>query len=374
MRGSRPGERRGGRQKGTPNKKTALTRAAIAARAANENLSPLDLMLAIMRDSHVALVARVKMALTALPLLHTKLTAVPSGSSGLGHNGTAIPSSDAAKRSNSGSRNSAPATTVAAATEAGAKHPDLKPLDFLLSVMRHPKTPATLRIKVALATQPYIHPRKSSRRPTPVAVAGDRHGFEVEPELARKLRNEIARLRQLKRRRNQRPKDQKTAQKLRQKIEAKIATLQCPCPSRYSVKDAANDRQALIRLWRKRRSRAKLTAREDTALALINARYTAHAWGPEAHGRARLTALREKRRVFRVAGGLRLSPYECAELRCLATLYPPELSEIDEDFLARESAFATLDLPDFQAGVSTFEDFEEFVEVPRFITGNPNYP
>jgi hypothetical protein len=124
MRGSRPGERRGGRQKGTPNKKTALTRAAIAARAANENLSPLDLMLAIMRDSHVALVARVKMALTALPLLHTKLTAVPSGSSGLGHNGTAVPSSDAAKKSNSGSHNSAPATNVAATTEAGAKHPD----------------------------------------------------------------------------------------------------------------------------------------------------------------------------------------------------------------------------------------------------------
>jgi hypothetical protein len=207
-----------------------------------------------------------------------------------------------------------------------------------------------------------------------VAVAGDRHGFEVEPALARKLCNEIARLRQLKRRRNPRPKDQKTAQKVRQKIEAKIATLQCPCPSRYSVKDAANDRQALIRLWRKRRSRAKLTAREDTALALINARYTAYAWGPEAHGRARLTALREKRRVFRGAGGARLSPYERAELRCLATLYPPELSEIDEDFLARESAFATLDLPDFQAGVSTFEDFEEFVEVPRFVTGNPNYP
>ena len=58
----------------------------------------------------------------------------------------------------------------------------------------------------------------------------------------------------------------------------------------------------------------------------------------------------------------------------LATLYPPELSEIDEDFLARESAFATLDLPDFHAGKLTFEDFEEFGEVPPFITGNPNYP
>jgi hypothetical protein len=147
------------------------------------------------------------MALRALPLLHTKLTAVPSGSSGLGHNGAAVPSSDAAKKSNSGSRNSAPATNVEATTEAGAKHPDLMPLDFLLSVMRHPKTPAPLRIKVALATQPYIHPRKSNRRPTPVATAIDRHGFEVEPALARRLRNEIARLRQLKRRRSPRPKE-----------------------------------------------------------------------------------------------------------------------------------------------------------------------
>ena len=106
---------------------------------------------------------------------------------------------------------------------------------FLLSVMRHPKTPATLRIKMALATQPYIHPRKSNRPTSPVAAAGDRHGFEVEPALAKKLRNEIARPGQLKRRRNPRPEDQKTEQKQHQKIEAKIATLQCPCPSRYSV-------------------------------------------------------------------------------------------------------------------------------------------
>ena len=437
MRGSRPGERRGGRQKGTPNKKTALAQAAIAARAANENLSPLDLMLAIMRDPHVALVTRVKIALRALPLLHTKLKAVPSGSSGLGHNGAAVPSSDGAKKSNSDSRKSAPAThgdakaeavnnraaapsadqpddshessrksttngdasaelgsggaaaqsvdrpeesetdsrnnAPAATTEAGANHPDRMPLDFLLSVMRHPKTPATLRIKMALATQPYIHPRKSNRPTSPVAAAGDRHGFEVEPALAKKLRNVIARLAQLKRRRNLRPEDQKTVQKLHQKIEAKIATLQCPCPSRYSVEDAARDKQTLARLWRRRRSRAKLTAREDTALAHINARYTAYAWGPEAHGRTRLTALREKRRVFRIAGGPRLSSYERAELRGLATLYPPELSKIDEDYHARELALATLYPPDFHAGESTFEDFEEFVEVPPFFTGNPNY-
>ena len=71
-RGSKPGERRGGRQKGTLNKKTALRNAAIAAAAANKNLSPLDLVLALMRDPNVPLVTRVKMALKALPFLHAK--------------------------------------------------------------------------------------------------------------------------------------------------------------------------------------------------------------------------------------------------------------------------------------------------------------
>jgi hypothetical protein len=75
----------------------------------------------------------------------------------------------------------ASATAGEAAADVAGKHPDLMPLDFLLSVMRHPKTPAALRIKVALATQPYIHPRKSNRPTKPVAAAADGHGFEVEP-------------------------------------------------------------------------------------------------------------------------------------------------------------------------------------------------
>src|SRR6478736_2442718 len=75
MRGSRPGERRGGRQKGTPNKKTAYVRAVMAANAAQENVSPLDLILAVMREPHVALGQRVKMALKALPHVHAKAKA-----------------------------------------------------------------------------------------------------------------------------------------------------------------------------------------------------------------------------------------------------------------------------------------------------------
>src|SRR5689334_86463 len=84
MRGSRPGERRGGRQKGTPNKKTAYVRTVMAAHLANPNLTPIDLMLAVMRDPHVALDTRVKMALKALPRLHRKLR-VGDPASGAGH-------------------------------------------------------------------------------------------------------------------------------------------------------------------------------------------------------------------------------------------------------------------------------------------------
>jgi hypothetical protein len=73
MRGSRPGEHRGGRKKGTPNKKTAYVRAVMAAYSANPNITPMDVMLAVMRDPHVALDMRVKVALKALPHLHRKL-------------------------------------------------------------------------------------------------------------------------------------------------------------------------------------------------------------------------------------------------------------------------------------------------------------
>ena len=80
MRGSRPGERRGGRQKGTPNKKTAYMRAVMVALSAGPKVTPMDLMLAVMRDPHVALDMRVKMALKALPRLHRKLRAGESPS------------------------------------------------------------------------------------------------------------------------------------------------------------------------------------------------------------------------------------------------------------------------------------------------------
>jgi hypothetical protein len=188
MRGSRPGERRGGRQKGTPNKKTAYVRAVKAAHAAQDNVSPLDLILAVMREPHVALGQRVKMALKALPHMHAKAKAgQPDGLS-----------NDQAKP-DKGSR--AAHVNAIARTATTEVNQELMPLDFLQSVIRDAKTPAALQIKVAQAIIPYIRPKRSVRPKRPAVIA-ERHGFAVDREFARKLRNKLTRISALKRRRN----------------------------------------------------------------------------------------------------------------------------------------------------------------------------
>jgi hypothetical protein len=60
-----------GRQRGTPNKKTALTNAALAA-AANPEISSLEFLLGIMRDPNVSSEFRIKVAQATLPFVHAK--------------------------------------------------------------------------------------------------------------------------------------------------------------------------------------------------------------------------------------------------------------------------------------------------------------
>jgi hypothetical protein len=76
-RGSGPGERRGGRQRGTPNKKTALIDAAITSAAANPNMTPLDFLLGVMRAPNVPADLRIKVAQAAAPFVHSKPASSP---------------------------------------------------------------------------------------------------------------------------------------------------------------------------------------------------------------------------------------------------------------------------------------------------------
>jgi hypothetical protein len=226
---------------------------------------------------------------------------------------------------------------------------------------------------VASATLPYTQPKQSNRPATPTVVA-DRCGFAVDPVLAKKLRNQMARLSVLKKRRKSTAKDRAAAQKLGEKIDAKLATLQCPSIEEYRAKDAALDKERMLYLWRKRRSRAKLTPNEDAELAHVNARYWAYRLGPESRARDRLRSLSKKARVHVNAFGPPLGPWEKGELSVLTTVYRPrtiKLARDSEDVLERHSIFSDCEY-DGEGFPMEYhrleEDFAEFNGVPRLCT------
>jgi hypothetical protein len=73
--GSKPGEKRGGRKKGTPNKRESLRRQAIA----QTGVTPLEFMLGVMANTGNPPLMRLDAAKSAAPYVHARLQAVTIG-------------------------------------------------------------------------------------------------------------------------------------------------------------------------------------------------------------------------------------------------------------------------------------------------------
>ncbi len=78
-RGSAPGERRGGRRKGTPNRATAARKAAIS----ESGMTPLEFVLSVLRDEDAPTKERMWAARVALPYCHAKLRPVAANAGGV---------------------------------------------------------------------------------------------------------------------------------------------------------------------------------------------------------------------------------------------------------------------------------------------------
>ena len=74
--GSKPGERRGGRKRGTPNRASAARQAEVEA----SGITPLDYMLKVMRDENADPHQRFEAAKSAAPYIHPKLANIQHGS------------------------------------------------------------------------------------------------------------------------------------------------------------------------------------------------------------------------------------------------------------------------------------------------------
>ena len=75
MRGAKPGERRGGRQKGTRNKAAGKIRANVASIQA-AGITPLDYMLSVLRNPDQDSDSRRWAASAAAPYVHPRLTSI----------------------------------------------------------------------------------------------------------------------------------------------------------------------------------------------------------------------------------------------------------------------------------------------------------
>jgi hypothetical protein len=78
-----------------------------------------------------------------------------------------------------------------AALSAASADPIISPLNFLLSVMRDPKAPTDLRIKVARAAAPLVHAKPGIASPgiSKTGAIREADGFTIDIEEAKDLRD-----------------------------------------------------------------------------------------------------------------------------------------------------------------------------------------
>ena len=339
-RGSKPGERRGGRQRAAPNKRTILTDRILAAASEYPSSSWHELLAILVKDQALPADIRIAVARTSLPARALSVR-LPAG----------------------------PVT-----------------LDVLLSVVQDTTTAPAQRRKVALEVALHFLP-KNPARGWPGSIA-DEFGFVISPKMAREYRDSKLQLRHLSDSAGSNvPATQKKADKLRARIEMILQRLECPCPARYNIEQWRKDRERVLELVQRRQSKIVLTEEENAEEAHLVARSDSLLAGAAEAAKERLYDLREKARLSKNGAGRRLTRQEQANLRLLRLLYPSspffsydpdedlqyhplrdELFAEDGNLYPRNSRLRPVPSSPEDA------DFVEFVDVPRYITGNPNYP
>jgi hypothetical protein len=375
-RGSKPGERRGGRQRATPNKRTVLRERLLAIASANPTATAHELLRSLV--SNPALPADTRLAI-----------------------GRRIFGDDRhgslAERSKQGPRDSKPAGETATSV-ANVGLATLPTLDLLLRMAQDATATPAERLKAASEAARFLLPKKpgpkKSRRGK---FPPDEYGFSVDPNLARELRDnklQLGCLRLSSKKLTPYAVAQK-ASKLQARIKEIQESLQCPCPSKYRLTyrvdgaevpgEIVRDSERLTILWKRHAEKKTFTAEEDLEEAIRVARHDSFLVGPEMAAGKRVTKLREKKRGAD-HGGPPLTRAEEVSLRFLGLLYPPPRRSVDERILADHPFWdlpAEVEAPPEPAKggrrverpfFADLEDFEEFVDVPPFVSGNPNYP
>jgi hypothetical protein len=329
LRGSRPGERRGGRERGTPNRRTILGDRILAIGLDHPAASQRAFLRKLVKDRKLPAETRMAVAPQCFPPKRRR--PLRAGRSRLTAAGAAAASNGA---------------QIPAVVPATGGWP-AQVLDAFLGVVQDAAVNPKARRKAALKIAEFLLPKV----PKKAKVIADEYGFAISPKLASAYRDIQLELRTL----NGEPtrKIPAIAEKIK-KLEARSAAirrrLQVPCPSRYGTKEAHEDAVRLGEFAALRyNNKATLNEAQQAEEAHVRARFDVYCAGPESIARGRRAALAEadrRYRMYRLIGGFAAPPLsrkDRTELKRLRWLYPAEprnRSERDDEFEMRHHPFA----------------------------------
>src|SRR5579862_4005866 len=349
-RGSMPGERPGGRQRGTPNRRTNLCDRILAVASALPTASSKQLITALVKDQELPADTRIAVA---------QRFATPVR----------------------GKRRTQDRARIRPGTTGQADVSSLQ-LGALFGIVQCDTTPVEARRQAAYGIAKVLLPAKSGVKRS--RSVPDEYGFTVHPDFAREYRDIDYELRALTKGPGQNiPATALKIAKLQARRGAIRARLRGACPLRYGKDPISKDMSRLDYFWSKRENGIPLTEEEDAEEAHLKARYDSFAEGPEQTARRRREELEGAELLFRKTRFFREenrppapSRRDRSDLRLLRWLYPPRYRvrqepDVDHDeMMSRDHPF-NLEKPDAEG---LFYTFEEFVEVPPVVFSNPNYP
>ena len=314
LRGSRPGERRGGRKRFTPNRRTALTDRILAVGGDHPTASRRAFLVKLVKDEKLPADIRIAVAPKCFP-------AKP-------------PRSYQTQRPRTLARiRTAPVND--AHSEGTSNGLSLQALDSLIGVVQDVTAVPKARRKAALKIAEFLLP-KAIKKPK---LLPDEYGFKVSPKLASHYRDIQIELSTLKKEPASKiPAVAEKINKLKARSDAILRQLQVPCPTKYSDEHAFEDYLRVIDFMRLRENKIELSEKQASEEAHLRVRLDVFWASPEMIWRERRKVLQRAEAWFKAgqSEGFKAPPLsrkEQDELTLLRRLYAgsrPNVSKPDD--------------------------------------------
>ncbi|MGB6659062.1 MAG: hypothetical protein WBE90_08190 [Xanthobacteraceae bacterium] len=318
LRGSRPGERRGGRKRDTPNRRTILTDRILSIGSEHPTASQCAFLLILVKDQKLPADTRMAVAPKCFPAKRTQ----PGGTRRPRVSADVWSSVKPGPRAKSveGSKD---AQTAASAPANQNWNPQV--LDALLGIVQDVAADPRGRRKAALKIAEFLLPKIGKK----AKAVPDEYGFAVNPQLARRYRDIRRELQSLEGGPTRKiPAVAQMIQKLKAQVDAIRQRLEVPCPTKYSRDQWHQDLLRLIEFLELRANNTALTDAQDAEEAHLRARFDVFAYSPENIACGRLNALRTAEQLYKkhlfwgdYSYAVSLSPKDERDLEFLRRLY-----------------------------------------------------